>query len=333
MRAAWAVFYFLFLWANCFAKPTDSLRIISYKRHISLAAHLTQIDFNSRLENSSTKKIINYQTATATRLGISFDYRWLAFELFTRIPAADNKEKGTTQNSGVYFRANRSRYWANLIFQNFKGFYWENADPLTKIETGRNFPLRSDIRNRMLQANFFYVFSHRRFSNMGAQGENERQLRSGGSFFSGVGYITNRFTGDSSIVPKNQREFFPEQQQIKDVTNRSFLLYSGYAHSFIVKKKLFFSLYLAPGLARFATISRFENSPKEQSSGEWSLRLDTRFSMGYNTDHYFGGILLTSSFNNQDLGTGTVFSYGFQTFRLFFGRRFELKSPWGYLGL
>lgn len=333
MRAVVSVFCIHLIWTIGFAKPSDRLRIIRYNRHISLAVHLTQIDLNARLENSSTKKVIHYQTATATRLGMSFDYRWLAFELFTRIPASDNKEKGATQNSGIYFRANRSRYWANLIFQNFKGFYWENADPLTKIETGRNFPLRSDIKNRMLQANFFYVFSHRRFSNMGAQGENERQLRSGGSFFSGIGYKSNRFTGDSSIVPKNQRAFFPEQQLIKDVTNRSILVYSGYAHSFVVKKKLFFSLYLAPGLARFTTINRFEDSPKKQSSGEWSLRFDTRFSLGYNTDHYFGGLLLTSSFNNQDLGTGTVFSYGFQTVRLFLGRRFELKSPWGYLGL
>ncbi|HRH36419.1 MAG TPA: DUF4421 family protein [Catalimonadaceae bacterium] len=285
------------------------------------------------MRNQASRKNIQYKTATATRLGLSFDYRWLAFELFTQIPGPENEEKGVTKNSGIYFRANRSRYWANLIYQNFSGFYWDNSDPLTQLQQGRSFPLREDIKDRLLQANAFYIFSPQKFSNMAAQGENELQLRSGGSFFAGFGFIFNRFSGDSSLIPRNKLAFFPNERAILEFVNRSYLLYGGYAYSLIIAKHFYLTGYAAPGLARFSTINRFEENQREQIKGEWALRLDTRIALGYNSKNYFGGILLTSFLNNQDLGTGTNFSFGFQTFRIFFGRRFELPHRLGFLGL
>lgn len=317
----------------CTLSAHDSLRIRKFDQHISLAIHLTQFNFNAQIRNQASRKLIDYKTATSTRLGLSFDYRWVAFELFTRIPGPENDERGITKNSGLYFRANRSRYWANLIYQNFSGFYWANSDPLTQMQQGRNFPLRADIKDRLLQANGFYIFSPNKFSNMAAVGENEHQLKSGGSFFSGFGFIFNRFSGDSTLVPENQSAFFPGERSVLEFVNRSFLVYGGYAYTLVVARHFYLTGYAAPGLARYSTIKRFEENQKEQISGEWALRLDTRIAMGYNSKNYFGGVLLTSFFNNQDLGTGTNFSFGFQTFRIFFGKRFELPHRLGFLGL
>lgn len=325
------VFVFFISWVN--GQISDSLRIVKYKTHISLAGHLTQMDLNANIENKENKRKIFYRTATPVRLGLSFDYRWMAFEVFTQISPSANSGKGQTRNSGIYFRANRSRYWANLIYQNFKGFYWENANPIAKAQVNNSFPIRPDIRNQLFQANVFFIYSPQKFSNMAAQGENERQLKSGGSFFSGLGYISNQFVGDSTLIPAVEANYFPDQNTIHSIVNRSIMVYSGYAHSFIFKRRAFVSIYLAPGLARYSTINRFTDSPRERIVGEWALRLDSRLAIGYNTDQYFGGILLTSFLNNQELGTGTSFAYGFNTVRIFFGRRFQLKSPWGYLGL
>lgn len=333
MKRLYLLLFLLTNYSLVFSQLADSVRIKKFDRHISLACHVTQINLDADIKNASTRKSIHYKTATATRLGLSFDYRWLAFELFTRIPAPINSDKGITQNSGLYLRANRSRYWANFILQDFSGFYWDNADPLTQLQQNRQFPLREDIRNRLLQANAFYVFSPHKFSNMAAQGENERQMRSGGSFFGGFGFTFNRFDGDSSLIPKSQLAFFPGESNIKEIVNRSFLLYGGYAYSVVLTRRVFFTLYASPGLARFSTINRFEDEQTEKIKGEWAIRFDGRLALGYNTDRYFTGMLFTAFLNNQDLGTGTSFSYGFQTFRIFLGRRFELKHRLGILGL
>lgn len=181
----------------------DSLfnqQVEKFKNHIALTAHVTRINLDSRLSNSFNRRHIDYKTATSTRLGFSFDYRWLAFELFTRLPVEESDKKGSTQNSGVYGRINKSRFWANLIYQRFRGFYWSNPSQVaaTMLPKGY-FPIRPDIRNTMIQTSANYIFSPQKFSNPASQGENEWQTKSGGSFLAGFGYYGNVFRGDSSL--------------------------------------------------------------------------------------------------------------------------------------
>lgn len=314
------------------AFSADTTRIRVFKNHISLAAHLTQINLNTILENDQEKHRIEYNTATATRLGLSFDYRWLAFELFTHLPYNQNNREGSTKNSGIYGRINKSRFWANVIYQRFSGFYWNNPDLLSREAAG-GFPKRADIVNRLFQANAYYVFRPDKFSNMAAQGENEWQLKSGGSFFAGVGFYSNIFSADTSIIPGPERVYFPEHQYAREIIARSYVLSGGYAHTFVVRKKIYAALYLAPGLSRFTAINKNEDDTRYSVKGEWAFRLESKISVGYNSGRYFGGVMFSSFLNNQDLGTGTSFSYGFNTFRLYFGRRFQLQNQLGLLGL
>ena len=67
-----------FLQVRAFGQDPDSLytnRVEKFNQHISITAHLTRIDFDSRLSNSGNRKHIDFKTATSTRLGFSFDYR------------------------------------------------------------------------------------------------------------------------------------------------------------------------------------------------------------------------------------------------------------------
>jgi hypothetical protein len=110
-------------------------------------------------------------------------------------------------------------------------------------------------------------------------------------------------------------------------------LNAGYAHCLVYRKKWFATLYASPGIARFSASTFFTGQPKEGIKGQWTLRLETRFSVGYNTEKYFGGILLSSFLNNVNLEYGESYSYGFQTVRVFFGKRFGLRKQLGFLGL
>ncbi len=312
---------------------SDTL-IRRYKNHISLAAHLTQINLNATLSNSDSKKRIEYKTETATRLGMSFDYRWLAFELFTRLPVDNNNGKGKTQNSGIYGRINKSRFWANVIYQKFSGFYWSNPDLQSqRLLPKGSFPLREDMKNNMLQVNAFYIFRPERFSNPASQGENERQKKSGGSFIAGLGFYSNNISGDSSLVPDIQNPEFANIRNVKRIRSWLVSANGGYAHCFVYRSKWYASVYFSPGLARFTALSFSEDQNREVTRGKWTLRLETRVSLGYNSDRYFGGILLSSFFNNQTVDQGLDYSYSFQTFRIFFGRRFTLNRELGFLGL
>ncbi len=182
-------FSFIFLYIQCSfqvkaGERKDSLpRVKRYKNHLSLAPNFTQVNLNSTLFNKQTKSKIDYKPATATRFGIAFDYKWIGFELFTRLPFNEKKEKITANNSGIYLRINKSKFWANGIYQRFGGFYWSNPDQIAKSELSPgSFPLRPDLKSSVLQVHSNYIFSPHRFSNMAAQGENESQPKSGGSF-------------------------------------------------------------------------------------------------------------------------------------------------------
>jgi len=326
-----------FLGTSCFGASVikDSLpRVKSYKNHFSFAPNFTRIDLNTTLVNQQTKSKIEYRTATATRLGLALDYRWIGVELFTRLPFNEKKGKGTTNNSGVYFRINKSKFWANGIYQKFNGFYWNNPDQISRSELSPGFfPLRPDMKSTFLQVNAYYIFKPERFSNMAAQGENERQLRSGGTFFTGIGFYFDRLNSNDPIVPQSQILNFKGQERLNQITARSFALSGGYAHTFVIWKKLYTAFYFAPGLAIFSGSQRYLEGKTESLKGQLTVRLDMRISLGYNSDTYFGGLLLSNASNNQNLGIGTSYSNGFSTIRLFVGRRILLKKQLGFWGL
>jgi len=314
--------------------PDTLQKVKSYKNHLSIAPNFTQIDLNTTLLNQQSKSKIEFRTATATRLGLALDYRWIGLEFFTRLPFNEKKEKGSTENSGVYLRINKSKFWANGIYQKFTGFYWNNPDQTTKAELLPGFfPLRPDMKSTFLQISAYYIFRPDKFSNMAAQGENERQLKSGGSFFTGLGFYFDRINSKNPIVSESQALNFKGQERLNQITSRSFGLSGGYAHNFVILKKLYTAFYIAPGLAVFSGNQRYLEGNTVDLKGQLTLRLDVRISLGYNSNTYFGGVLFSNSSNNQNLGIGTSYSYGFSTFRIFFGRRILLKKHFGFLGL
>lgn len=317
------------------ARGRDSTdRVKVYRNHLSFAPNLTQINLLTTLLNAQLKRKIEYQTATATRLGVAFDYRWIGVEVFARLPFKEGEQKGTTQNQGVYLRMNKSRFWANGIYQQFNGFYWSNPDPVGRAALAPGFyPIRPDLKSTFVQASANYIFRPDRFSNMAAQGENERQLRSGGSFFTGAGFYYERTRADSAMVPKSQLANFKGQETLNQITARSFALSGGYAHTFVFLRQFYTAFYLAPGLALFSGNQRYLEGEKENLQGRLTVRLDMRFSLGYNSDTYFGGILFSNASNNQNLGVGTSYSYTFSTGRIFFGRRILQKKELGFWGL
>jgi hypothetical protein len=318
----------------CFAQDKKDERITRFQNHISLAAHLTNINLTSTIRNVDKADKIEFRTATATRLGISFDYRWLGFEVFTRLPFSQAAEKGKTRNRGIFVRINKPRFWVNAVWQRFSGMYWSNPDAAARtiLQPGY-FPIRDDIFCNLLHLNAFYIFSPNRFSNPAAQGENERQLKSGGSFLLGLGFFFDVMHGDQPFIPQSQATNFENLAQVNEIKARFLSLSGGYAHTFVLFKKAYFSIYMIPGLSRFNASQTTLSDEKRTAKGQWAPRLDLRLSMGYNTDKYFGGIMAQSIVNNQDLGQGTTFSNGFATLRLFFGRRFQMKRNLGMLNL
>jgi hypothetical protein len=333
----WIVVMLVFLPGSAFGgEPSepDTNWIVRYNHHISLAGHITRIDLNSGLTMAGRPERVQYRTANAHRLGFSFDYRWIGFELFGRLPVQGSERRGITFNRGIYTRVNRSRFWANAIYQEFSGFYWSNPVPFIRESLPPGFyPQRPDLDSRLLFLNSFYVFRPRHFSNPAAQGENERQKKSGGSPIAGLGVYHNSLTGTSPLLPFMFNSSLQEFRDIRSIRSWIFSLNMGYAHTFVWHKHVFLALYAIPGLARSHAFTTRLDGMESQIPSRWTLRMETRASLGYNSDRYFGGFMYSSFFNNQELEADADYAYGFHTFRIFFGRRFALKRELGFLHL
>lgn len=314
--------------------PADSLRIQKYRDHISLAGHLTRIGLSNNLSVSGRPERVVYRTSNAVRLGISFDYRWLGVEIFGRLPVVESDKRGITRNRGVFLRVNRSRFWANGIYQIFSGFYWHNAPEIVRSGVAAGaYPLRPDMKSRLLFLNGFYVFRPGRFSNPAAQGENERQRKSGGSLLAGPGLYYHSLEGSGALLPDVYFPVLTGLQGIRSIRSVILSLNLGYAHTLVLKEHFYLSLYGMPGLSRTQADTRMLDGSHNRIPGRWTLRLETRASAGYNSDHFFAGVMYASFFNNQPLKADAGFAYGFHTLRFFAGKRFGVKKPLGFLRL
>jgi len=197
-------------------------------------------------------------------------------EVFTRLPFNEKAEKGRTLNRGIYIRMNKSRFWASIALQRFTGFYLDNPGSAFRAELPAGFfPLEPDMRSNLIHASGYYIFKPKKFSNMAAQGENERQLKSGGSFFAVLGFYYDNLMLNKGLIPASEAKNFVSQVNLVQLTSRSFSLNGGYAHTFVFLKNMYFAMYFAPGLAIFNGNQRFKDNEVQKLRGQVTLRLDT----------------------------------------------------------
>lgn len=280
-------------------------------------------------DDENTGKSIRYKPNSQFNLGFGFNYKFLGIGIAFNFKFINNDDEkyGNTDRYDWQINAYGNKSVLDFAFFGYKSFYVENPKSTfpNYVEGEPNY-IRPDINTFSLGLSYIYLFNHKRFSYKAAFVSTAKQKKSAGSFLLGSQFLWQKAQGDSSFFPVNS--YFSELPSLKSFNRISIGVLSGYAYNFIIHKDYYLSLSLSIAQNIGKQSYSIESTFYQQN---WMPGFDLlpRFATGYNFEIWYGGFSLVAKFTaiktikNYD---GLLLNYQFGNFRLFIGRRFDVRS-------
>ncbi|MBZ4189086.1 DUF4421 family protein [Niabella beijingensis] len=228
---------------------------------------------------------LKYSTNSPTRLGMTIGYDWLSVSGSVGLGTLDpdyKKEKGKTRSANFQMSVNGRSLLGDLHFQVNKGFYLRGQqDP--SFAAG-DYYVRPDIKTQIFGATFRKILNGDRFSIKAPFVYDSWQQRSAGSFLIGGEFIYGNAQGDSAFVPANLSTHFPNAT-VRYMRYIMFGPTAGYAHTFVVKKHLFFTGVVSVNGDAAQTFEK-TTTGEERTRWYFSPNLSLRGAAGYNTEKW-----------------------------------------------
>lgn len=266
-----------------------------------------------------------YRTNNLNTWGIGLDYKWFTFEYTTKMPwYTPDPTYGTVENKGLGFGLTMRRFSFRYFYEIYKGYYLENTE--NWVANGGNkddvYYIRPDIYTKMNFIKLNYVFNNKHFSNNASMWQLERQEKASGSFVTGLSYIYNTFSADSSIIPFGL-DTFP------NANNTFFAMNSlganiGYVANLPIgkKKKWFITAALIPGVSYQFGKLEIDDVGGIKSNSLMGFQSEFRFGICYNGDLWYIGSMARSYQNLNNLLGDAPFAINNSFGRFYFGYRF-----------
>lgn len=305
-------------------KKFDTRYLRDYSAYIFPTLYLANFTQGVTFNTSGLRfKTVDYQASQPTRLGGSLFYKWLGISGSFPLPISEDQERrlGRTRSTDFQFNLYFRRWGLDLYYQDYRQFYINNSGGIYPNYNKDVEVQRSDLKTFNMGANAFYVFNHKKFSYQAAFNQAERQLKSAGSFIMMASATRFQISADSALVPL----LLPTDNRDLYINRGLFAaggISVGYAHTFVIAKKAFFSLTLLPGIA--LGYMDFSNTFGEKLTNlRGHFRFNTRAALGFNGDRYYYGITFFSDINNIYFNEAASLNYTTANAFLFFGRRFS----------
>jgi len=210
-------FIILLISILCHAQ-TDSTYIRTLGHRLAVRPYISKTLMFMNQEFESGEEI-SYMPNDPPKLGLGFSINntIISFGYGYGFNFLADKKYGKTSALDFQFHHYGRKFVYDLYFQRFKGFY----DSDSKDEDVRLFP---DMQIQQYGAYGHYVFNHKRYSYVAAFNQDEKQLKSTGSFLLGGGIYKTRISSDSSFVYNGKNSF----------DNFQFGISVGYAYTWVL---------------------------------------------------------------------------------------------------
>ncbi len=292
---------------------------------------LVTANTNNNIEVTDTAgQDVNFATNLPFSFGIALDYRWFTAEYTSTFGRTGDPKKGETSMSSFGFGLTGRKFWFRNFFQKTKGYYLSTPwyfDTDFNLETDY-YPSRSDVSSTVYYANLNYGFNHRKFSNLAALWQLERQKKSAGSFTVGLTVSLATYSADSALIPTRYQHLFEGRDFITDFEFGLMGINGGYLHTFAFGKqrKLFVNLGFIPGIsyqAGQAYSAVTENTQRKSAIGS---HIEGRLVFGYNGDRWYGSMSSVGYVVSTNFEETNPFSQGYSFFRVVVGYKFLMPE-------
>ncbi|MDH6310226.1 hypothetical protein M2451_003183 [Dysgonomonas sp. PFB1-18] len=207
-------------------------------------------------------------------LGIGFTYKGISLSGAYGFGFMRDKKRGKTKSLDFQYHYYGRKFVMDLFFQNYKGFFVEDEGNDKKVHNDDIYHLYPDIRLEQYGGFAQYIFNGNKFSYQAAFNQNEKQLKSVGSFLLGGGIYYNRARSDSSLLFNDKSE----------LDNFQFGVSGGYAFTWVINKRVYISASMSVG----ANVGVDHSGEKDK----WKVypTMFPRISAGYNHDNWSLGV-------------------------------------------
>ena len=310
----------------------DSLYIKSYPELITARIYLSQKATSLALTDNAESLDLDYQPNTSLNFGIGATVKSFTLNLAYGFRILNPEEgQGKTRYLDLQSHIYTRKLVIDVFGQFYKGMYLENTR-LIKSNYPDPYYVRPDIYEQIFGLSGLYVFNNKKFSYRSSLIQNERQLKSSGSFLAGAEGYYGLVNADSALVPS----FISDSifMEMKGYEKIGFLKAGptiGYAYNLVVAKKLFVMVSFAVNYG-LGYNSAYHPDKGTRTDFQGDFGAFGRFAFGYNDNNWYLGLNMV--YNNITTSTDSRLlnaDYGISNIRLNFVKRFKpgpKLMPW-----
>jgi len=306
----------------------DTLYIKSYEDQLAIKFYGVSKSNEIGHVDDFTGQTLRYKPNEKFNIGIGFNYKWLGLDLAFNFPFIndDDEQFGKTDRFDIQSNVYLRKFAFDFNLQLYDGYYVDN--PRLYLPGWSNLvpnPQRPDMKTRTIGGNAFYIFKNEKFSYRSTFIFNERQKKSAGSWLAGTFFSYFTLDADSSIVPTELLATFNPDIDFRKTRFFHIGVSGGYAHTFVIGKKFFFSLTAAVGLGPEFRSSDDPESDQRISEVVFAAKGVARSAIGYNSDKTFFGLSTVRDSSGGGGDNNAWLEHSVNNFRLFFGKRFDVS--------
>jgi hypothetical protein len=277
---------------------------------------------------------INYAPNSSLNLGLGVNYKWFGLGIAFNFPLInnDNDKYGKTKKIDLLTNLFTRSLAMDLYMQLYKGFYVENPDSyINDWDFSLPYPQRSDIISASIVGSCLYAFNHRKYSPRAAFVQSDIQKKSAGSFLLGGYFSVFSVSADSAFIPYEIEINCNPDLCFNYTSVYGLGITGGYTHTFVMWKRLYFSLTLIPGVGYQSFETGYDWQSETMHGSQVSGRLSARAAIVYNTDRSYAGITAIDDNYTGNTGRNQLNSMNYQVgvIRFFYGRRFNVNKNKG----
>ncbi|NDV79526.1 DUF4421 family protein [Dysgonomonas sp. 511] len=294
--------FLLSLVSNFCIAQIDSTYIKPFEYRLAIAPYISKdMLFVSVEQDEGASKTFIPNTPPNIGIGASINNTIISFGYGYGFDFMRDKDLGKTKAFDLQIHNYGRKIVFDIFIQRYKGFYDEEDK-----DTPELYP---DLEVRKYGIYGQYVFNNKRFSYQAAFNQNEKQIKSAGSFLLGGGVYKTRIRSDSSFVYEDKNR----------IDNFQFGVSAGYAYTWVLGRYWDISASATAGInfgsEKFSTIGKklkvyptvFPRISAGYNRKSWSLGLS-----------YVGNLIFSSMNDNSSIGihSGTV--------KVSFTKRFDI---------
>ena len=275
--------------------------------NLALDNDIQTFEFNDGNSSYSVKP----NTSLRMSIAVNHDFLTLRVGFSPKFLAEDSSEK---KGSTKVFKINMDMFFNKWVqtfeVSDIKGYYIDDvSDPSNfNIPADTEYIILPHLKTRIFRGITRYNFNDN-FSFKAVLNQNEIQRKSAGSF-----------------VPSFTYEYFSlsDKTSIQELKSVNFFFSPEYFYTFVINKKLYANLGIAPGLGYgFNKLTtEFEDDKIIDRNSEFIFNMNTFIGLGYNSKSLFGGVFLRGTATTYDENSIVKFNSVRGIVKIFIGYRF-----------